>query len=1219
MDKEQDVKSQQLLEENKRLQQRIRELEERLSELPDEHAGDSDWESSLYLGCNRFLVDNCPDAILISHEDGRIVDANPAATRLFGYSREQFLDLRRDDLHDSSEARNLKIRFEKVRNLRKGQSYRLPSVILTAYNKNIPVEIQTTLFVYKSRVYYIGIFRDLTEQERRELELRDNLQLLPEIYDSANVGICITDKDGTYIQVNNTYCQMTGYSPEELLGNSLTIVVRPEKQSFVMKSYLEFVENGKTLTDHWEILRKDGVILPIFFTTSRIGYQNSAPLHLTTILDISELQKARETIDRQSDFFQMIVTNLPVGVFAKDPNRDFRYTIWNHRMEEIFDVPAESRLGKNDHESLDPEQWNRLRKQDTSLFGANANRIRRFIHEIQTSSGTRYVTTSKIGLTSSDGSPELLLGIAEDITDQKEKLEKVRQSEANLRAIFNNANQAFLLIDSRDRIRAFNQKAVAFLSCLTNLKLETGQPITRYVREEDLDSFMIHYTKAKQEGKASIREGRVVSGKGEDIWYAYHYAPVFDEEKNILGTYINIQDISSRKQIERTLRRSEERFRALVENTTDYFWETDTELRHTYVSPQALQILGYTPSEMIDRTPFDFMPSKYAEQVREFARSALESPREMRSVEHQYLHRDGRLIYLDTNGAPIFDMEGNFRGYRGVTRDITDRKHREDAMRLIFEATSRAIGLEFFRPFTRNLASLMQVKYAGIAVAGVPDKHSARIISLWNGSSFIEDYNYKLDGTPCEKVVGQQIRFYADHVQELFPNDTDLVRFNVVSYWGVPLFDSDKKALGHLFIMDHRPMKQESWKESILKIYASRAGLELERVRAHQDLIRAKERAEVANRAKSDFLANMSHEIRTPMNSILGFTDYLLENTGEDSHREKLEMIHQSGTHLLNIINDILDLSRIEVGKLRIQKRAFTLHNLLKSIHTSLEIKARQKDLCLNFRLQNIGEQRTWGDPHRIGQILINLIDNAIKYTESGCVTLFADHYDDCFRFTVSDTGVGIPPQKLKSIFIPFEQINRGNENLNTGTGLGLAIIKKLLELMDGTIHVTSAPGEGSSFSVEIPLPLVRNEETEDRATTGQSEELDLTDIRILLAEDNVINQKVFLAAMEKYGSRIDVVSNGREALETLSQHHYDILFLDMQMPVMNGLEALHHIRRKPGFEGLYIIALTAFAMSGDPEKYIREGCDAYLSKPIERSKLQQMLKRYMQDYPPGQ
>ncbi|MDX2217270.1 MAG: response regulator [Oculatellaceae cyanobacterium bins.114] len=869
----------------------------------------------------------------------------------------------------------------------------------------------------------------------------------------------------------------------------------------------------------------------------------------------------------------------------------------------------------------------------------------------------------------------------------------LKQSEAKLSNVLNSANAAIASI----RFFADHTWSPEYRS--VGYERVFGFPLEQFVADpnfwalhvfpRDLEIYQAKLTTDVFAGQSGIVEYRFYHADGTIHWISEVYTPQWDDTANCWIVTTLDTDISDRKRIEETLKRQQEFLRNVIDTPPNLIFAKDWNARFVLANQAVAEIYGTTVENLIGKSDADFNPN--SAEIEHFLQDDREviSTQQPKLIEECVTSASGETRFFQTIKKPIKSIDAQSTLVLGVATDITERKQMEQALRLIVEGTAAKTGSEFFLSLVRHLAEILQVKYAFVTELLKPDKTTARTLAFWKGNTFGENFEYEIVGTPCAQVLAGEIIYYRDSLQTHFPDHEHLIELGIESYFGIPLNDSSGNVIGHLKVLDSKPLTQYPFSEQILRIFAARAGAELERKQAEDalsgllaqtqqqsvELEKARDAAESANRAKSEFLANMSHELRTPLNVILGFTQVIArENSLTDSVRDYLATINRSGENLLDLINEVLEMSKIEAGKQSFNSSDFDLQDLLISLEEMFHLRAQSKGLQLAVELTPDSPRYIQTDEGKLRQVLVNLLGNAIKFTQVGTVTLrvSVEHAEEgesatervdpsetaslslpsdslqtplletpetqpnqplphppntvFLKIEVCDTGLGIEPKELPLLFEPFMQ-SRSRSHATEGTGLGLPISRKFVQLMQGTIELLSQVGVGTTVKIKIPVQPVASVSTRSHQLRQSAIHLGpgQPTYRILVVEDHVESRCLLVTLLQSLGFDVQEALDGNAAIALWQQWRPHLIWMDMHLPGLDGYEATRQIRVLEQLEqqgrwdddpdppsSTVIIALTASAFEEDRAEVLASGCNDFVRKPFREDLLLSKIQHYL-------
>ncbi|MEG4317832.1 MULTISPECIES: response regulator [unclassified Microcoleus] len=872
-------------------------------------------------------------------------------------------------------------------------------------------------------------------------------------------------------------------------------------------------------------------------------------------------------------------------------------------------------------------------------------------------------------------SAESVIIVARDITDRKQTESALRESQHFIQAIADSNPNLLYVYDLIEQRNVYSNRQIAAILGYNVREIEDmgTAMMPNLMHPEDMLAFCEHIQKFDRAESGQIIElqYRMRHRNGEWRWM-HSWDTVFlrqadGKPKQLLGT---ANDITDRKLAEEKLLASQQRISFLLQQTPIAVIELNLNLEIITWNPAAEAIFGYSEQFAKGRVATDLIvPESYREQGAEIFARGL---RDKSSGISENLTKDGRIIICEWYNTQLIDENGKAIGTASMAVDITERKQaeielqesalRQRAIARIIERMRQTLDLrEIFHATTRELRQTMKCDRVALyrfnpdwSGQFVAESVDSKWISLIQAQQI--DPNFTAGALESENCLVQKFDSTSQEVCDTYLQENAggaysrgktylcvpdiykqgfdncyiqlLERFQAKSYITVPIFCGEK-LWGLLASYQNSAPRQ--WSEAEINVavhVGTQLGVALQQAelltrtqRQSMELIKSKENAEVANRAKSQFLASMSHELRTPLNAILGFSQVMARNTSITAEqKEYIEIINRSGEHLLELINDVLSMSKIEAGQITINESRFNLHNILNSLREMLQLKANSKGLYLIF--ENIGNLPKYiqTDEAKLRQVLINLLGNAIKFTQHGIVSLRVSSQAETneenksqLLFEIADTGPGISPLELPTLFKPFVQTETGRKSMQ-GTGLGLPISQQFVRIMGGDISVESQLGQGTTFTFNIQVKLVTESDEQEKSAAQKVIALEAGQptYRILIVEDVAENRQLLLKLLTPLEFEVREATNGQEGIALQSTWKPHLILMDMLMPVMDGYEATRLIKQTPEGKETIIIALTASAFDEQRHIILSAGCNDLICKPFREEVLFEKIAHHL-------
>eukprot|EP01022_Parablepharisma_sp_SALTPOND_P018032 TRINITY_DN2931_c0_g1_i1.p2 TRINITY_DN2931_c0_g1~~TRINITY_DN2931_c0_g1_i1.p2 ORF type:complete len:1330 (+),score=257.74 TRINITY_DN2931_c0_g1_i1:6470-10459(+) len=1041
------------------------------------------------------------------------------------------------------------------------------------------------------------ISKSMSERIQKETELRQSKEKFRVLFENAADAIFVQDLDGSFFDANHKAIAQVGYSKEELLHMSPQDIDAPEHIPEIQSRLGKAIHEGETTFESVQV-RKDGTSMPVEVSSKLIVYEGRQAV-LSVVRDLTERHRALQAAQEREELYRGLFLNEHTAMLLIDPETNevveanpAAAEFYGYRREDfrglslsIFNPGSDDFISHNIQSALDFSQ-NRFELTHRLASGA--------LSDVEVLCGPVYI-----------GGRQLLFSIVNDVTGRKRTERALRESEERFRAFFRNSPVPTALLSWAGGVVAdANDSLLDFLGY--TLDEVTGKSTMELGLWVDTNERTLIRNTLETTGKVRDAESRIriKSGELRTVLISGDYMEL-DGEGFIL---LVAKDISRRKEIEQELRRSEERFRLVLENSRDAIHMLDLKTRrYTFMSPAQAQLTGFELQELLER-PADALFQQLHPDDREWVEKYLEQVIKGEDpgvpVEYRWKVQSGEYRWFSDTRKAIVDEKGNAVALVGVSRDVTWRKEMED--QLIQAANEASTARRESERRTAELQAALQSVPVGTLFYNTDHTISYLNKSAENLTGYTLDDIRKSEAEERLQLFGLSRTDNSPYRWEDLPGYRAL-QGEVVTHDEFLIRPRGSNQSVHV-LSQAAPIIHDGHIIGAVQTVTDIT----ERKKIEAALSKAKQEADRASKAKSEFMANMSHEIRTPLTGLLGMTDLLLDSLKKEKNLEYVRYMKRAGEALRIIIDDILDLSKIEAGKMELVPRPVQTRESIHQGVALFEPMARRKGVGWTITLAPELPDAIQIDESKLHQVLRNLVSNAVKFTTRGSITVAAS-YDDAemgkvMRIEIQDTGVGIPEERRSELFQEFTQLDSSYQKIHGGTGLGLSISKKLVELMGGEISFESEMDKGSTFTVTLPAPEADYSEEENQHIRELE---DCSHLRILAAEDNPINQVLIREMLAQSKCQFTLVENGEKVLKELEKatKPYDIVLMDINMPQLDGIQATRRIRESgEAYAGIPIIALTAYAMPEERDRFFAAGMDGYLSKPFTTRQLFKVL-----------
>jgi PAS domain S-box-containing protein len=1026
---------------------------------------------------------------------------------------------------------------------------------------------------------FIILARDINERKLAEEKLLASEYLLNQTQHIAHLGSYFLDFTTGIWTSSETLNSIFGINATTEKTIELWVsLLHPEWKS-VMTDYLykEVIGNRTNFNKEYKIVTFDTKEERWVQGMGEITFnEEGQPLHLIgSIQNITERKIAENELQENKDNLQSVFDSVSEAIYVLDESGTFIDV--NKGAENMYQYSREELIGKNP-ESVSAPGHNNIDEVKRIMQSVFSNGIPIAFEFWAVRKNGEIFPKDVVANKGKYKGKDVVIVTARDISNRKKNEKAIKKTQEKLNNIFNLANSGIILADLAGNFLEFNNWWLR----MTGYSHEEFSQMKKFVitHPDDVEKSKMWYDKiiSGEIDKYQI-EKRYLRKDGSTFWGESSISAIKDKDNKITNTIGIVSDITERKLAEEALRESEAKYRGLVENSPDGI-VTYVHDKITYANSEALRIVrANSYDQIIGKSVLEFVHPESKESITQRMKEVLMDDNATQIVEEKLITLSGEPVYVELKAIPTLYEHQN--AVQVIIHDITERKRTQDKIKQLSQA----------------------VEQSPVAIVIT----NTRGIIEYVNPKFIETTGY-----PLEEIIGNNPRI----LKSGYTTATEYKHLWQTLASGSEWFGEfhNKKKDGTLY-WESASISPILNTQGIITHYIAIKEDITERKIIEQQLILAKEKAEESDRLKLAFLANMSHEIRTPMNGILGFTELLKEqNLSVDVQQEYIKIIEKSGKRMLNIINDIINISKVESGQIEITPSETNVNEQFEYLLTFFTPEAAHKNISL-YLTKELSSKNTFikTDREKLYAILTNLIKNAIKFTNEGSIEFGCVKKGNSLEFFVKDSGLGISDSQKKIIFERFRQANDIISRSHEGSGLGLAISKAYVEMQGGEIWVESEEGIGSTFYFTLPFHSeydTKQKTSGNKTNASNLEDNKITDLKVLIVEDDAISKLLITIAVKPYSKEIIKVSTGIEAVDACRNNpDIDLVMMDINMPEMGGYEATKQIRIFN--KDLVIIAQTANGMQSDHDKALDSGCTDYISKPINITTLSRLIQKY--------